>query len=359
MNSSGFRPRSLLVTGGAGFIGSNFINHFLPRNPHCRVINLDLLTYAGNLKNLAAVERHENYRFVKGDIADAALVASILQEERVDAAVHFAAESHVDRSISGPEIFVRTNVLGTQILLEECRKHWLSGIVTDFRFYQISTDEVYGSLGESGYFIEETPLAANSPYSASKAGADLLVRAYHETFGLPTLISRCSNNYGPFHFPEKLIPLLIANIIAEKPLPVYGDGSNVRDWLHVADHAAAIECILANASPGSVYNIGGNNEWKNIDIVHLVSDLMDSRLGRQPGTSRRLITFVKDRPGHDKRYAIDASKLKNELGWSPSYTFETGIAETVDWYLANQQWVQEVTSGSYRDYCRQQYGGAA
>ncbi len=359
MRNTTFRPTSLLVTGGAGFIGSNFINRFMVGNAGCKVVNLDLLTYAGNLKNLTAVEKDPRYRFVKGDIADAALVAGLLADEQIDAVVHFAAESHVDRSISGPEIFVRTNVLGTQILLEECRKHWQASQAAPFRYYQISTDEVYGSLGDSGYFTEETPLAANSPYSASKAGADLLVRAYHETFGMPTLISRCSNNYGPFHFPEKLIPLLIANILAEKPLPVYGDGKNVRDWLHVQDHAAAIECVLKEAAPGSVYNIGGNNEWQNIAIVNLVCDLLDSRLGREPGSNRQLITFVKDRPGHDRRYAIDASKLKAELGWSPSYTFETGIAETVDWYLANQEWVQEVTSGSYREYYQQQYGGGA
>jgi dTDP-glucose 4,6-dehydratase len=359
MSFCSFTPAALLVTGGAGFIGSNFINRFMPLNPACRVINLDALTYAGNLKNLTSVEQNPNYRFVKGDIGDAALVASLLAGEKIDAVVHFAAESHVDRSITGPEIFVRTNVLGTQILLEESRKHWQSGVVADFRYYQISTDEVYGSLGETGYFTEETPLAPNSPYSASKTGADLLVRAYHETFGMPTIISRCSNNYGPFHFPEKLIPLLIANIIAKKPLPVYGDGSNVRDWLHVSDHAAAIECILKGAKPGSVYNIGGNNEWQNIAIVKLVCDLLDSKLDRQPGENRGLITFVKDRLGHDRRYAIDASKLKDDLGWSPAYTFETGIAETIDWYLANQQWVTEVTSGSYRDYYQQQYGGAA
>ena len=359
MSEKQFQPTALLVTGGAGFIGSNFINRFMPLNPACRVLNLDLLTYAGNLKNLTSVEKNPNYRFVKGDIADATLVASILAEEKIDAVVHFAAESHVDRSITGPEIFVRTNVLGTQVLLEESRKHWQSGLVADFRYYQISTDEVYGSLGETGYFTEETSLAANSPYSASKAGADLLVRAYHETFGMPTLISRCSNNYGPFHFPEKLIPLLIANTIAQKPLPVYGDGSNVRDWLHVKDHGAAIECILKGAKPGSVYNIGGNNEWQNIAIVNLVCDLLDTKLGRQPGENRSLIAFVKDRPGHDQRYAIDASKLKKDLGWAPSYTFETGIAETIDWYLSNQQWVAEVTSGSYRDYYQQQYGGAA
>jgi dTDP-glucose 4,6-dehydratase len=358
MNAFNFNPASLLVTGGAGFIGSNFINYFIPRNPVCRVVNLDALTYAGNLKNLKDVEKSPGYRFVKGDIGDAALVASLLSEEKIDAVVHFAAESHVDRSITGPEIFVRTNVMGTQILLEESRKHWQSDAVSNFRYYQISTDEVYGSLGKTGYFTEETPLAPNSPYSASKTGADLLVRAYHETFGMPTIISRCSNNYGPYHFPEKLIPLLIANIIARKPLPVYGDGTNVRDWLHVSDHASAIECILKGATPGSVYNIGGNNEWKNIDIVNLVCDLLDTKLGRQPGENRGLITFVKDRPGHDQRYAIDASRLKSDLGWSPAYTFEVGIAETIDWYLDNQQWVTEITSGSYRDYYQQQYGGA-
>jgi dTDP-glucose 4,6-dehydratase len=356
MNS--FVPKNMLVTGGAGFIGSNFINRFIAANPGCRVVNLDLLTYAGNLKNLTAVESFPGYRFVKGDVGDAGLVASLLKDQSIDAVVHFAAESHVDRSISGPEIFVRTNVLGTQVLLEECRKHWQSGAVPDFRYYQISTDEVYGSLGESGYFTESTPLAPNSPYSASKTGADLLVRAYNETYGMPTIISRCSNNYGPFHFPEKLIPLLIANIIGKQPLPVYGDGQNVRDWLHVQDHASAVEVILKGARPGAVYNIGGNNEWKNIDIVHLVCDLMDQRLGRGAGESRQLISFVKDRPGHDRRYAIDASKLKNDLGWTPAYTFEKGIAETIDWYLSNQDWVCDVTSGNYRAYYQQQYGGA-
>ncbi|MBT0654020.1 dTDP-glucose 4,6-dehydratase [Geomobilimonas luticola] len=351
-----FNPRAVLVTGGAGFIGSNFINYFLPANPGCRVINLDLLTYAGNLENLIGVENDPRYHFVKGDVCDARLVAQLLAEEKIEAVLHFAAESHVDRSISGPEVFVRTNVLGTQVLLEESRKHWSSESVSQFRFLQVSTDEVYGSLGSTGYFTEETPLAANSPYSASKAGADLLVRAYHETYGFPTLNTRCSNNYGPYHFPEKLIPLMIHNIIAKQPLPVYGDGLNVRDWLHVRDHSAAIETVLKEGRLGGVYNIGGNNEWKNIDIVNLVCDLLDERLGRSPGESRRLITFVKDRPGHDRRYAIDASKIKQELGWSPSYTFERGIAETIDWYLANQKWVAEVTSGAYRDYYDNQYG---
>jgi dTDP-glucose 4,6-dehydratase len=329
----------------------------MANNSDCKVTNLDVLTYAGNLNNLTAVAGNSLYRFVKGDIGDAALVAEILSTEKIDAVVHFAAESHVDRSITGPEIFVRTNVLGTQVLLEESRKHWQSGSVNEFRFLQISTDEVYGSLGDTGFFTEETPLAANSPYSASKAGADLLVRAYHETFGMPTLNTRCSNNYGPYHFPEKLIPLLIHNIINKKPLPVYGDGLNIRDWLHVRDHATAIEVVLKTARAGSVYNIGGNNEWKNIDIVNLVCDLLDSRLNRSHGENRQLITFVKDRPGHDRRYAIDASRLKEDLGWEPAYTFESGIAETIDWYLAHQEWVTDVTSGAYRAYYEQQYGG--
>jgi len=349
-------PRALLVTGGAGFIGANFIHSFLAANPGCRVVNLDLLTYAGNLENLKGVEGNPSYRFVRGDIGDAALVANLLKEESIDAVVHFAAESHVDRSISGPEIFIRTNVLGTQVLLEESRRHWQLGERPGFRYLQVSTDEVYGSLGATGFFTEETPLAANSPYSASKAGADLLVRAYHETYGMPVLTTRCSNNYGPYQFPEKLIPLLIHNIVARKPLPVYGDGQNVRDWLHVRDHAEAIEQVLKRGEPGQVFNIGGNNEWKNIDIVNLVCDLLDGRLGRSSGENRGLITFVKDRPGHDRRYAIDAAKIRATLGWEPSYTFERGIAETIDWYLANQEWVADVTSGAYRDYYSSQYG---
>lgn len=349
-----FTPTAILVTGGAGFIGSNFINHFMERNPACRVINLDLLTYAGNLQNLRSVEDKPHYRFVKGDICNADLVAKILMEEKIDAVVHFAAESHVDRSITGPEVFIRTNVLGTQILLEETRKHYEAN-EREFRYLQISTDEVYGSLGKTGYFTEETPLAANSPYSASKAGADLLVRAYHETFGLPALTTRCSNNYGPYQFPEKLIPLMIHNIVAGKPLPVYGDGLNVRDWLHVKDHSMAVETVLKQGRPGRVYNIGGNNEWQNIDIVNLVCDLMDGKLGKRPGSSNSLITFVKDRPGHDRRYAIDASRIKRELDWAPSFTFERGIGETIDWYLTNREWTQEVTSGGYREYYRMMY----
>lgn len=351
-----FIPKSVLVTGGAGFIGSNFINCFMARNPDCRVINFDILTYAGNLENLRQVDKNPNYRFVRGDICDAGLVGAVLAEEKVDSVVHFAAESHVDRSITGPEIFVKTNVLGTQILLEESRKHWQAKVGPRFRYLQISTDEVYGSLGETGFFTEETPLAPNSPYSASKTGADLLVRAYFETYGMPTLNTRCSNNYGPFHFPEKLIPLMIHNIINKKPLPVYGDGLNIRDWLHVKDHSLAVEAVLKGGGVGQVYNIGGNNEWKNIDIVHLVCDLMDERLGRGEGESRGLITFVKDRPGHDRRYAIDAAKIRQDLGWEPSYTFESGIRETIDWYLANSDWVAHVTSGEYQHYYTQQYG---
>jgi dTDP-glucose 4,6-dehydratase len=352
-----FAPRAVLVTGGAGFIGSNFINNFIVGNPACRVVNLDVLTYAGNLENLHSVENNANYRFVKGDICDERLVASLLREEMIDAVVHFAAESHVDRSITGPEVFVRTNVLGTQILLEESRKYWQSGAAADFRYLQISTDEVYGSLGKEGYFEEDTPLAANSPYSASKAGADLLVRAYHETFGFPSLTTRCSNNYGPYQFPEKLIPLMIHNILSDRPLPVYGDGLNVRDWLHVRDHSTAVETVLKRGTVGRVYNIGGSNEWKNIDIVNLVCDLMDGKLGKKSGTSNALITFVKDRPGHDRRYAINASRIKAELGWEPSYTFERGIDETIDWYMSNGEWSSKVTSGAYREYYRNMYEG--
>jgi dTDP-glucose 4,6-dehydratase len=354
--SKTFNPGALLVTGGAGFIGANFINYFSSANPGCRIVNLDILSYAGNLKNLDKVAKEPTYRFVRGDICDAPLVAEILVAEKIGAVVHFAAESHVDRSIAGPEIFVRTNVLGTQVLLEECRKYLRLQAVVDFRFLQVSTDEVYGSLGPEGYFTEETPLAPNSPYSASKAGADLLVRAYQETYGFPVLNTRCSNNYGPYQFPEKLVPLIIHNIIGKRPLPVYGDGRNVRDWLHVKDHSVAIETVLKEGKPGAVFNIGGNNEWMNIDIVNLICDLLDERLGRAAGENRGLITFVKDRPGHDRRYAIDASKIKRELGWEPSYTFERGIAETIDWYMSNEEWVAEVTSGAYRDYYEKQYG---
>jgi dTDP-glucose 4,6-dehydratase len=351
-----FRPRAILVTGGAGFIGANFVRHYLSSHPSCRVVNLDLLTYAGNLENLAGVENLPTYRFVRGDICDGEFVGRLLAEEAIEAIVHFAAESHVDRSIEGPEVFVRTNVTGTQVLLDEARKHWADG-KRDFRYLQVSTDEVYGSLGATGYFTEETPLAANSPYSASKAGADLLVRAYHETFGLPVLTTRCSNNYGAYQFPEKLIPLMINNVVNRRPLPVYGDGANVRDWLHVSDHCAAIDTVLAQASPGEVFNIGGNNEWRNIDIVRLICSNLDRKLGRREGESAELIRFVKDRPGHDRRYAINPARIRRELGWEPSYTFERGIDETIDWYLANPEWIAEVTSGAYRDYYEKMYAG--
>jgi dTDP-glucose 4,6-dehydratase len=332
--------KTILVTGGAGFIGSNFVRHFLNTRNY-RIVNLDKLTYAGNLENLADLESHSNYLFIKGDICDRLLVEKIFQEEKIDAVVNFAAESHVDRSILGAKIFVETNVLGTQTLLDVAKVYGVE------RFLQVSTDEVYGSLGETGYFTEETPLAPNSPYSASKAGGDFLVRAYHETFKMPTLITRCSNNYGPYHFPEKLIPLMIANALNDKPLPVYGDGLNVRDWLYVEDHCRAIDVVLHNGRIGEVYNIGGHNEKKNIDIVKLVLQKL--------GKPESLITFVKDRPGHDRRYAIDASKIERELGWKPQETFETGIEKTIAWYLDNRKWWERILSGEYQQYYELQY----
>ncbi|MBE0565736.1 MAG: dTDP-glucose 4,6-dehydratase [Krumholzibacteria bacterium] len=337
----------ILVTGGAGFIGSNYIRLLLGTGGDERVVNLDLLTYAGNLENLAGCEGDPRYRFVRGDIRDRALVRGLLAAEGIDAVVHFAAESHVDRSVEGPEIFVSTNVLGTEMLLEEARA---AGVA---RFVMVSTDEVYGSLGETGLFTEDTPLAPNSPYAASKAAADLLCRAFHHTWGFPVMTTRCSNNYGAYQFPEKLIPLMIANALADKPLPVYGDGRNVRDWLWVEDHCRAVDLVLRRGAPGRVYNIGGCNELANIDLVTLLVD----RLGR----SRDLITFVADRPGHDRRYAIDASRIMAELGWAPSVTFAEGLARTVDWYLANRAWWETICSGAYRDYYARMYGsrGAA
>ncbi len=349
-------PRALLVTGGAGFIGANFIHSFMAANPGCRVVNLDLLTYAGNLENLKGIEGNPSYRFVRGDIGDAALVADLLREESIDAVVHFAAESHVDRSISGPEIFIRTNVLGTQVLLEESRKHWQTGVRPGFRYLQVSTDEVYGSLGATGFFTEETPLAANSPYSASKAGADLLVRAYHETYGMPTLTTRCSNNYGPYQFPEKLIPLIILNAVRGKPLPIYGDGLNVRDWLYVGDHCEAIRAVLARGRSGETYNIGGCNEKTNLEVVNTVCAILDELLPDSPSRPHAsLITFVKDRLGHDRRYAIDAGKIGRELGWRPKESFETGIRKTVQWYLDHMAWVEQVASGEYRNWVEANY----
>ena len=332
---------NILVTGGAGFIGSNFVRLLLEESGD-RVVNLDLLTYAGNLANLAGYKDHPRYRFVKGDIRDRGLVRGILSDEKIDGVVHFAAESHVDRSVEGPEIFVLTNVLGTEVLLEESRAAGVG------RFVMVSTDEVYGSLGSEGQFVESTPLAPNSPYAASKAAADLLCRSFFKTFGFPVMITRCSNNYGPYQFPEKLIPLMIANALEDKPLPVYGDGQNVRDWLYVGDHCRALDLVLRQGIPGDVYNIGGCNEMKNLDLVQLLVD----KLGR----SRDLITFVEDRPGHDLRYAIDAGKIIRELGWSPQVDFEAGMALTVDWYLDHRSWWEEIRSGEYTSYYEQMYG---
>jgi dTDP-glucose 4,6-dehydratase len=339
-----------LVTGGAGFIGGNFVLDAVARG--VRVVNLDALTYAGNRDTLAALDGDHNHVFVHGDIGDRALVARLLAEHRPQAVLNFAAESHVDRSIDGPAAFVQTNVVGTLALLEAVRDHWrtLEGAEKDaFRFLHVSTDEVYGSLGETGKFTEDTPYAPNSPYSASKAASDHLVRAFHHTYGLPVLTTNCSNNYGPFQFPEKLIPLVIARALAGEPLPVYGDGRNVRDWLYVGDHCAAIRAVLARGRVGETYNVGGDAERRNLDVVHAICALLDERRPRADGKPRASqVTFVADRPGHDRRYAIDAGKLQRELDWRPAHTFERGIAETVDWYLAHQDWVRRVLDGSYR-----------
>lgn len=339
-----------VVTGGAGFIGANFVLGAVADG--IRVVNLDALTYAGNRDTLAPLEGDDRHVFVHGDIGDRKLVSRLLAEHRPDAIVNFAAESHVDRSIDGPGAFVQTNVVGTLALLEAARDYWksLQGGASDaFRFLHVSTDEVYGSLGDSGRFTEETPYAPNSPYSASKAASDHLVRAFHHTYGLPVLTTNCSNNYGPYQFPEKLIPLVIAKAIAGEPLPIYGDGRNVRDWLYVGDHCSAIRAVLGGGRIGEVYNVGGDAEMQNIEVVNTICSLLDKRRPREDGKSRdSQITYVRDRPGHDRRYAIDASKLKRELGWSPAHDFERGIAETVDWYLDNQHWVQRVLDGSYR-----------
>jgi dTDP-glucose 4,6-dehydratase len=333
--------KKLLVTGGAGFIGSNFVLYMLKNYPEFQIINLDALTYAGNLENLKDVENNPNYRFVKGSITDYTLLENLAQEG-LDGIINFAAESHVDRSIEDPAIFVETNIKGTQILLEVAKEYQIA------RFLQVSTDEVYGSLGVTGYFSETTPLAPNSPYSASKTGADLLVRAYHETFGVDTVITRCSNNYGPYQFPEKLIPLIISNALEGKSLPVYGDGMNIRDWLHVEDHCSAIALAFFKGMSGEVYNVGGNNERTNIFIVKTILGLLNK--------PESLITYVKDRLGHDRRYAIDSTKIQTELGWKPKYTFETGIKETVEWYLDNQEWWKKIKSGQYREYYEKMYG---
>jgi len=347
--------KKIIITGGAGFIGSHVVRRFVTTYSDYQIVNLDKLTYAGNLANLRDIENSPNYRFVKGDITDAAFIDGLFAAEQPDAVIHLAAESHVDRSISNPIEFVLTNVVGTVNLLNAARKHW-EGRYDTHRFYHVSTDEVYGALGDSGMFTEETKYDPHSPYSASKASSDHFVRAYHDTYGLDVVISNCSNNYGSHHFPEKLIPLAINNIKNNRPVPVYGKGENVRDWLWVEDHARAIDVIFHKAASGETYNIGGHNEWKNIDLIRLLCRIMDRKLGRGEGESAKLITFVKDRAGHDLRYAIDATKLKHELGWEPSLQFEEGLEKTVDWYLSNEAWLQDVTSGHYQQYYEEQYG---
>ena len=345
--------KKILITGGAGFIGSHVIRLFVNKYPDYAIVNLDALTYAGNLENLRDIENAPNYSFVKGDITEETFINQLFEDHSFDAVIHLAAESHVDRSILDPLSFVKTNVIGTAVLLNAAKKSWDN--MENKLFYHVSTDEVYGSLGETGFFTEETSYDPRSPYSASKASSDHLVSAYFHTYGLPMIISNCSNNYGSHQFPEKLLPLMINNIVHSKPLPVYGKGENVRDWLWVNDHARAIDVIFHQGKLGETYNIGGFNEWKNIDIVHLLCSIMDKKLGRADGESAKLITYVKDRAGHDMRYAIDATKLNKELGWEPSLQFEEGMDKTIDWYLANEGWIQSVTSGSYKQYYEQQY----
>ena len=344
----------LLITGGAGFIGSHVVRRFVRNYPQYSIVNLDALTYVGNLANLADVQGESNYRFVKGDITDKGFIQQLFREEQFDGVIHLAAESHVDRSISGPDAFIQTNVVGTANLLNAAVESW-KGNMDGKRFYHVSTDEVFGSLGAEGKFSETTAYDPRSPYSASKASSDHLVRAYHHTYGLPILITNCSNNYGSHHFPEKLIPLIIHNIKNKSPLPVYGKGENIRDWLWVEDHARAIDVVFHRGKLGDTYCVGGNNEWKNIDVVKLLCKLMDEKLGRAFGESEQLITYVTDRPGHDARYAIDATKLKTELDWEPTQPFETLLSQTIDWYLTNEAWLEQVTSGSYRNYYEQQY----
>jgi dTDP-glucose 4,6-dehydratase len=346
--------KSLLITGGAGFIGSHVVRRLVNNYPDYKIYNLDKLTYAGNLENLKDIETKSNYEFVKGDIQNFEFVNKLFKDKNIDGVIHLAAESHVDRSITNPLEFVMTNVVGTVNLLNAAKNHWGSNLA-DKRFYHVSTDEVYGALGEVGLFTEDTKYDPHSPYSASKASSDHFVRAYYDTYGLPVVLSNCSNNYGSHHFPEKLIPLCIHNIKNNKPLPIYGDGKYTRDWLFVEDHARAIDDVFHKGKLGDTYNIGGFNEWQNIDLVKLLCDVMDEKLGRENGTSQKLITFVKDRPGHDLRYAIDASKIERELGWRPSVTFEQGLEKTVAWYLANDEWLNNVTSGNYQDYYTKQY----
>lgn len=346
--------KNILITGGAGFIGSHVVRLFVTKYPEYRIVNLDKLTYAGNLENLSDIEQKPNYVFVKGDITDTDFIQNLFQEYLFDGVIHLAAESHVDRSISNPLEFVVTNIIGTATLLNVARRFWKEK-EQDKLFYHISTDEVYGSLGKEGFFTETTAYDPRSPYSASKASSDHLVRAYHHTFGLPVVVSNCSNNYGPNQFPEKLIPLMINNIIHNKPLPVYGKGENVRDWLYVVDHAQAIDLIFHKGKTGETYNIGGHNEWKNIDLINLLCKIMDTKLGREEGTSLKLITYVKDRAGHDLRYAIDSTKLTTDLGWRPSLQFEEGLEKTVGWYLENEIWLKNITSGAYQKYYEQQY----
>ncbi len=346
--------KNILITGGAGFIGSHLVRRMVTHYPEYRIVNFDALTYAGNLENLSDVEGASNYTFIKGDICDSEQVENVLKDYQINTIIHLAAESHVDRSITDPLAFVRTNVLGSATLLQAAKNFWNESLA-DTCFYHVSTDEVYGSLGDTGFFYEDTPYDPRSPYSASKAGSDHLVMAFYHTYGLPVVISNCSNNYGPNHFPEKLIPLSIHNILNGKNLPVYGKGENVRDWLYVVDHASAIDLILHKGKKGQTYNIGGHNEWTNIDLIRLLCKLMDEKLGQAPGTSEKLITFVKDRAGHDLRYAIDATKLKEELGWMPSLQFEEGLSKTIDWYLNNQEWLKKVTSGDYQQYYEKHY----